>query len=846
MKILYLAHAVFLDPTRVTAGNSVRAWYLTRGLAEAGHEVVFAYPQSLSRYASARDAAPMANVREQTFDGAAALNRLVADERPDVLLVGYWELLEQLTEPLPMPVVLDVVAPRVLEVMFQQPQGLSDEIARMLAVYRKADLFLAGNQRQAHFLLPWLIMAGFDCRFEAPVTVLPISTQACEASPGAGTRERLRLVSGGVAWPWRRTEAWFDAVVAALLADPQRRGRLALFAGDYIYADAVGDGHGARLGEVDAAAGSDDPVERHGLLAYAEMQGYLESNCDVGIELADHNTERAYSQSFRAMEFLRAGLPLLCNRYLELADHVRAHDAGWVVDTPEEAGEAVREMLAHPERVREKAANARRMVDTVFDYRVTIRPLLRWLEAPARCLKGPLRIGGRTPAGDVERGAVVTLDSGVPAKLKRFAQRALAAGKRRGLGVARRIAQTVRRHPGGDEVIMVSRSDVFPADHGAAVKIDRTAAALSRQVGCVYLVTDDRAEYHVYRDGVREVHRFPAWMRWLAPPRSWVRHRALNSGIPVGDAFMYFPLFDFSYIVRTLFLAARHPVGVFQAEFPAYARACCWGRSVFGGKVVLVEHNVEYQRLRDQEADLSERGHAFLKRVELALCMQADRVIAVSERDRATLVAEGVSPDAVVYIPHGVDLQAFDEQAALDVRQRFGIDPDRAVLVYHGTYLYPPNLEAMRAFAERVLPRLRARGVRVTLLAIGNHPPAQPLDPDIVFTGSLPSVAPALKAADLAVVPLLKGGGTRMKILDYFAARLPVVSTAKGIEGIPVRDGEHAIVVDTPDEAFADAVVALLSDRERARTIAANGRGIVEDLDWNRIAQRYLASLRDC
>jgi hypothetical protein len=74
--------------------------------------------------------------------------------------------------------------------------------------------------------------------------------------------------------------------------------------------------------------------------------------------------------------------------------------------------------------------------------------------------------------------------------------------KGRLLSLARRRAREIRPQPGkGIEIAIVTRADVFPADHGSAVKIDRTAASLSRYVDAVYLITDDRSHYFVYHKG---------------------------------------------------------------------------------------------------------------------------------------------------------------------------------------------------------------------------------------------------------------------------------------------------------------------------------------------------------
>jgi glycosyltransferase involved in cell wall biosynthesis len=79
-----------------------------------------------------------------------------------------------------------------------------------------------------------------------------------------------------------------------------------------------------------------------------------------------------------------------------------------------------------------------------------------------------------------------------------------------------------------------------------------------------------------------------------------------------------------------------------------------------------------------------------------------------------------------------------------------------------------------------------------------------------------------------------------MKIIDCFAAELPVVSTAKGIEGIPVVDGEQALILDDWN-AIMEAVCELRSNPERARALAAAGRAMAESLDWSAIAGQYRA-----
>lgn len=824
MKLCLVTHGTFLDPARIASGNSVRAYYTARALVERGVEVVHLHPAELERHATPGLQVPQGVTVASYRDGPDLLRR-IARERPTAVLVGYWELLEHFPESYEYPIVVDVVAPRILESLFED-RDLSAEVRRLVELYRRADLFIAGNERQRHFLAPWLILAGFRCAAGIPASVIPISTDLDAAGERPRREGPWRFVSGGVTWPWRRTAAYFDPLFATLGEGP---ATLDLFAGSYVYASVAADG----AGRAGAEAAGAERVKIRPLLPYGAMQAFLRTSCDVGVELAEYNLEREFSQSFRSAEFLRHGLPLLCNRYVELADLVAEYDAGWLVGAPAEVPAALREIFASPERWEAKSRNARRLVAERLHYARTIEPLLAFLRDPRRPERGPRPV--LDAAAAPRRGAAASAPGGgAPSRepMRRRLRRALAS-----------FVQ--RRLPRSDAIAIVTRGDVFPTDHGAAVKIDRTARALAADVSAVYLVTDDRERYHRYAAGGREARRYPWLVRKLAPSRAKARGRVVAAGVPPDDAFLYEARFDWSFVVRTLWVALRHGVRRFQAEFPAYAIPCLRARRLVGGVTAIVEHNVEYVRLADQHAELDPGARAWLRDLEIRACNRVDLVVTVSELDRERLVRDGVPADKVRVIPHGVDLSGFAASARLDVRGRLELPRDCALLVYHGVYGYPPNLDAIRFLASEILPRVNARGFRPRVLALGPLPPASSPHADVIFTGSVPDVAPYLLDADIAVVPLRMGGGTRMKVLDYFAAGLPVVSSAKGVEGLGLVNGTQAIIEDDP-EAFAAAVADLLGAPARRAALGEAGRRHVAGLDWSRIAERYLAEYRAC
>jgi len=136
------------------------------------------------------------------------------------------------------------------------------------------------------------------------------------------------------------------------------------------------------------------------------------------------------------------------------------------------------------------------------------------------------------------------------------------------------------------------------------------------------------------------------------------------------------------------------------------------------------------------------------------------------------------------------------------------------VLLFQGNLAYSPNIDGAEWLAASIAPRIRA-AVPATEVRLVGRPGASVtrLHRDGVMTvvGQVPSMVPELARASVAVVPVRYGSGTRIKILESFAHRVPVVSTTMGAEGLDVEDGVHLLLADDPEE-FAAVTVRLLGD----------------------------------
>jgi glycosyltransferase involved in cell wall biosynthesis len=163
---------------------------------------------------------------------------------------------------------------------------------------------------------------------------------------------------------------------------------------------------------------------------------------------------------------------------------------------------------------------------------------------------------------------------------------------------------------------------------------------------------------------------------------------------------------------------------------------------------------------------------------------------------------------------------------------------DQEAIVFSGNMEYHPNIAAVRFFRAEVWPRLRERWPELVWRLVGKNPDAvKPYasgDPRIQVSGPVEDAVGELARARAAVVPVLAGSGTRFKILEAWAAGIPVVSTRAGAEGLPARDGENILLADT-GPAFAEAVSRLLASPGLRERIGTAGRRSQErEFTWER------------
>jgi len=370
----------------------------------------------------------------------------------------------------------------------------------------------------------------------------------------------------------------------------------------------------------------------------------------------------------------------------------------------------------------------------------------------------------------------------------------------------------------------------FPLIDGARIVMHQTIVGLVRSGHHVTVVAIDEedtrtdelrelVELHVVSVRVRS--RVAGALRTLFSPRPFSQVRK--------DRPEVYALLDR--------LQASAPFDVVIADQAHIAQYGAYMKRTYGVPYVLRSHNVEheiYRRhvptianpiLRRYVAVQADRWERFEREQHRA----ADACIAITERDAAAIsaMAPGVP---IATIPVAVDLSAFPYT---DPETR---EPNSLVLL--GNMAWPPNRISLLWFTREILPLIRESHPDTVVHVIGDNPPRSELPPESpVFQlhGRVDRIADYYGRITIGVIPLVVGGGMRVKMVEMMSSGMPIVATQLGAEGNASIPGVHYLSGNTPSE-FAQAVVRLLEHPDERCRLARNARALAEeayDLDRN-------------
>ncbi|MFI0608401.1 MAG: glycosyltransferase [Anaerolineae bacterium] len=387
-------------------------------------------------------------------------------------------------------------------------------------------------------------------------------------------------------------------------------------------------------------------------------------------------------------------------------------------------------------------------------------------------------------------------------------------------------------------ILFLSAWHPWPPDNGSRIRVSKLLRALAARHE-VSLVTfagepgspdaDDLVDLGLCQRAVvlnRPAFRSTRLDRWIGMLSPMPSHLFANRSSAMAQA-------AGSILATTpadLVIASTTAVAQMASRLPAPCR-------------VLEEHNFLGRMMRDQvdaAPTLVDRARAWPTwRKDIAwerrLFRRFNLVTMVSDSDKAAVAAMGCATTRIEVVPNGVDAKAC---AAVNAQ----MIPD--TVIYPGAVTYDANLDAVTWFAQQVWPLVQRSRPQARFLVTGKtdgvDTAALARTPGLVFTGYLADVRPAVAAAQVCVIPLRQGGGSRLKVLEAMALGVPVLSTSKGIEGLDLQPGQHCLVADEP-AAFAAELELLLADPALGRRLAVAALDqVVPRYDWPPIAGRFV------
>ena len=256
-------------------------------------------------------------------------------------------------------------------------------------------------------------------------------------------------------------------------------------------------------------------------------------------------------------------------------------------------------------------------------------------------------------------------------------------------------------------------------------------------------------------------------------------------------------------------------------------------RQCTDAKIVLRSHNVEHQiwdRLAQAEKNIAKRTYLKnltpkIRRFEIENASRVDGIIAITSEDQQFY--SKVAPEVpVCTVNAGVDLSKYDQG---------GYQPRLNSIYFLGSLEWQPNVQGLKWFLDEIWPDVYKNVSNAEFHIAGKNPDIfwRELKRDgVVFHGEVPDAVEYARPHGIMVVPLLSGGGMRLKVVEAMAMGKCVVSTEVGAEGIRYTDRENIFIASDAKEMIS-MLQMLLDNSERVGRIGDRARELaVENYSW--------------
>lgn len=281
--------------------------------------------------------------------------------------------------------------------------------------------------------------------------------------------------------------------------------------------------------------------------------------------------------------------------------------------------------------------------------------------------------------------------------------------------------------------------------------------------------------------------------------------------------------------------------GLFLSPYLQTARKYC------KAKMILRTHNVEWliwKRLADASAHPIKKKYlsflaSRLRQYEKNMVNKFDAIVALTPEDKKLLHDEGCTIPVEI-APVGLNTHTFDDVTPLDQAQH--------ISVFHlGSMDWLPNIEAVNWFLKKVWPIIIAKTDCIQLHLAGKNMADEYFRiqlKNVFVEGEIKDAKKFMNDKTVMIVPLLSGGGMRVKIVEGLAAGKVIVSTSIGAEGIACTHGENILIANTAEE-FANTILSCLNNPALLNKISANAQLLARNVYDNSQIGKHVAAFYD-
>lgn len=371
----------------------------------------------------------------------------------------------------------------------------------------------------------------------------------------------------------------------------------------------------------------------------------------------------------------------------------------------------------------------------------------------------------------------------------------------------------------------------YPLNSGAAIRTFNLMKALAQWYELFLISTSSSEEITTIPEPVRELcsHVELAYLPILKGRKRLFSYLLSNFNV---IPWMVSEFSNNAILPLVRKVIKENKIDCVQAELLNMTQYLPWDLPV---KKIYSSHNVEFslfhQRFK-QNKSLLIKAHSIkefyrTRAYELSVIRKSNLTITVTKEDRQRFI----------HIARKASIESFPITVDCNQWSPTYDEYQLPTIVFAGTLFWYPNTNGIFWFLENIFPKIKEKIASLQFIIVGKDPTEQLLafnnKNGVKIYSSVPDMQPFLKKATVFIVPLLMGGGMRVKILEALSRGMAVVTTSLGCEGIDVRNGKELVIANTP-EKFSSVIIDLLSNKKLRDEFGVRGRKFVcEHYNWD-------------